>query len=464
MATPPTLPPINKSEWSDRSTTILKKILLIGVLIALLAIPLQMIMSVLSERQSRNRSAVAEITSTWGQPQTFIGPILTIPYRYRYKETEEKRIGDRIEKVEVDKVSREEARFLPLDLKIEGDLKSQVLHRGIYDAVVYTGSLHVSGRFDHPSFEEWNILPTDILMTEAMLSLAISDLRGTREELKVTIGETSFPFTPGSGLGLFSSGVHTRLKGLMVDRDSLAFEMELNLNGSKNIQFAPVGKMTEVILTSPWPDPKFAGSILPVSRDVSEKGFKATWKASYYSRSYPQQWLGFKDNQFFTPQIVENSMFGVELLSLIDSYRLVERSIKYGILFIVFSFTAFFLFEILSTVRIHPFQYTLVGFALCLFFLLLLSFSEFISFGLAYLLGAAASTLLITFYSAGVLSGLHRALIVAALLTVIYGFIYVILQLQDYSLLIGSLGLFAALSVVMFATRRIDWYAETVKK
>jgi inner membrane protein len=214
-----------------------------------------------------------------------------------------------------------------------------------------------------------------------------------------------------------------------------------------------------VTIKSKWPDPHFRGTFLPTERKIGADGFEAVWKVSYYGRSYPQQWSSLDGAGMIARDALNASLFGVDLITVVDSYRYVERSIKYGILFIVLVFTTFFLFEILAAIRIHPFQYTLVGVALCLFYLALLSLSELIPFGRAYLAGAAAATLMITAYSATALKSGLRALLVCIGLSGIYGFLYVILREQDYSLLIGTIGLFIALAIVMFATRGIDWYA-----
>jgi inner membrane protein len=216
-----------------------------------------------------------------------------------------------------------------------------------------------------------------------------------------------------------------------------------------------VGVNNYVHLKSTWPDPSFQGDFSPSHRSVDAKGFDAVWKIPYYGRSYPQQWT---DNEPLAKPGVASSLFGVDLIIALDSYRYVDRSIKYGILFITILFATFFLFEVVSKVQVHPFQYTLVGVALCLFYLALLALSEVVAFGAAYWIGAALSSLLISLYSAKALRSIGRAGIVALGLILVYGFLYVILMLQDYSLLVGTAGLFLVLAIVMYVTRNIDWY------
>jgi len=232
--------------------------------------------------------------------------------------------------------------------------------------------------------------------------------------------------------------------------------MSLTLNGSRSLRFAPAGVNNDIRLVSTWPDPSFQGAFLPVERKIGPEGFNAHWKVSYYGRSYPQQWT---DRNPVNSAGIAPSLFGVDLVPALDSYRHVERSIKYGVLFIVLLFAAFFLFEILSGVRIHPFQYALVGIALCLFYLGLLALSEVASFNAAYWTGALVASLLISLYSSKVLHSAARACLVAAGLAGVYAFLFVILRLQDYSLLVGTAGLFLVLAIVMFITRNIDWYA-----
>ena len=260
---------------------------------------------------------------------------------------------------------------------------------------------------------------------------------------------------PGSRLPGYEGGIFARIPMDQAPAGKMPFALQLALNGSHSMQFAPVGRQTTVRLESSWPDPKFQGAFLPLERSVSPDGFDATWSMSYYGRTFPQQWTGRDGSNPFEPQRIRASLFGVSLLSPVDHYRLVERSIKYGILFLVLVFTVFFLFEVRSGVRVHPVQYLLVGAALVLFFLLLLALSEMFAFGLAYAAGAAACTLLITCYSARALGGAGRALTVAAQLAVIYGLLYVILRQQDYALLLGSCGLFVMLAMVMYATRDV---------
>lgn len=435
------------------------KLALIGGLIILLCIPLGMIRTLLKERLQRRGAVVGEITSTWGRSQSLVGPVLSVPYRYSYQTWKDQRVDGQMQQVQVTETAVATAHFLPTGLSFDGSLEPSVLHRGIYEAVVFTGEMAVSGTFDRPDFSQWKVDPADVLWEDATMSLGITDLRGARDELVMTVGDARIALTPGTRIGGLPHGVQGPIGDALRTAESLPFSVSLDFNGSGGISFAPLGKKTEVRLVSPWPDPKFRGAFLPTERAVTAEGFEATWVVSFYGRSFPQQWSGREGQGAFSLQTVQPSLFGVDLIQVVDSYRFVERATKHAILIIVLVFTAFFLFEVRSPIRVHPFQYLLVGFALCLFYLVILSFSEFVPNGVAYLVGALAATTMIGLYSSKALKGGRRASLVTGQLCAIYLVLFIILRLQEYSLLLGTVVLFAALAAVMFLTRNIDWYA-----
>lgn len=444
--------------------SVLAKIGSIAILMLLLLIPLGMIDSLLDERLARRDSTINEITATWGKAQTIVGPVLIIPYRYLYRGWVEETIKKDDQEIRRQKEVIENrvanAYFLPSHLQIKGDLKPNQLHRGIYDAIVYTGNLTINGEFSKLDFSSFKVADKDILWDEAAISFALSDLRGTHETLMLEADKQKLALIPGSLVPNFVSGVQTTIKGLLNnEKRTLNIALNLVLNGSSGLQIAPLGIQNEVDLQSSWQDPSFNGAFLPTQRTLSTQGFKAQWQVSYYGRDYLQQWTDTINNEAFNSNAVNSSLFGLTLVSPIDSYRNVERSIKYGILFITLIFTAFFLFEVSGKIKIHPFQYLLVGAALCLFYLALLSLSEFIPFVVAYIIAALVSMILITLYSMAVLKNGKRGLLIAGGLVTTYGFLYITLQAVDYALLTGTIGLFMALSLVMYITRNIDWYA-----
>ena len=457
--TPP--PPLPKSQpsFGKRHSTIIK-LLGVGALVLILLIPLAMITGVLSERLQRRNEAVADITSSWGREQNLIGPVLGIPYQYKFKAVKETPAPDgKMERREVEETAVATAYFLPETLNITGDVQTQMLHRGIYNAAVFRAQLTLSGKFVPPDFGALKIDMKDVQWKDAFVTIAINDLRGTRDAIALNWGGTEHPLLPASQVPGYTTGATASLGTDKPIASEIEFSIPLDFNGSEGIFFAPFGVQNEATLKSNWPDPGFRGAFLPAERSVRPDGFDAKWKVSYYGRDYPQSWTSRNGNERFNTRSVTDSRFGTQFLSILDAYRYVERSIKYGVLFLVLVFTTFFLFEVTARQKIHPFQYLMVGAALCLFYLLLLSISEFIGFSWAYLIGAIASTMLITWYCRFFLGGGMHTLMIGAGLAGVYTFLYITLRQQDYALLMGAIALFIVLAVVMYVTRKVDWYA-----
>jgi inner membrane protein len=423
-------PPLPKSQpsFGKRNRTIIK-LLGVGLLVLVLLIPLLMITGVLNDRLMRRNEAVADITSSWGKEQNVIGPVLGIPFQYKFKAVKETPGPDgKLERREVEETAIGNAYFMPQALKIDGDVQTQTLHRGIYDAAVFRAQVTLSGKFAPPDFGPLKIDMKDVQWKDAFVTIAVNDLRGTREGLVLDWGGTKRSMLPGSQVPGYTTGATASLGGDKPIANEVTFSIPLDFNGSDGIFFAPFGVQNEAKLTSNWPDPAFRGSFLPAERLVRSDGFNATWKVSYYGRDYPQQWTSRGGNERFNVLSVTNSRFGANFLSVLDAYRYIERSIKYGVLFLVLVFTTFFLFEVTARQKIHPFQYLMVGAALCLFYLLLLSVSEFIGFGWAYLIATVASTILITWYCRFFLGGGVRTLMIRAGLAGVYTFLYITLR------------------------------------
>ena len=439
------------------------KLLGVGGLILLMLIPLAMIEGVLSDRLARRNEAVNEITASWGKEQNIIGPVLCVPYLHHGTVVRSVTLPDgRVETREVEETTVATAYFLPESLEITGDVQTQTLHRGIYDAAVFRGQIALTGKFPPPDMAALKIDAGDVLWKDAVVTLAVSDLRGTRESLMVDWGGKKIQLQPGSQLPGYTTGVTAQVGGDQPISAPSAFSIALDLNGSSGIFFAPFGMQNQVTLKSNWPDPGFRGAFLPAERTVRPDGFEARWKVSYYGRDYPQRWTSRVGNERFTTNSVTASLFGAQFLRLLDAYRYVERSIKYGVLFFVLVFTTFFLFEVTARQKIHPLQYLMVGAALCLFYLALLSASEFTGFSLSYLIATVAATGLITWYCSHFLGGGMRTLMIGGGLLGVYTFLYITLRQQDYALLMGTVALFVLLAVVMFVTRKVDWYARDV--
>jgi inner membrane protein len=454
-------PPLPKSQpfFKGRHSTMLK-LFGVGGLILVMLIPLLMIQGVLNDRLTRRNEAVEEITSSWGKEQNIIGPVLVVPYLHHGTVVRSVTLPDgRVETREVAETTVAYAYFLPDSLEITGDVQTQTLHRGIYDAAVFRGLINVSGKFPIPDMAALKIDPKDVLWKDATVTLAVSDLRGTRESLTLDWGGKKIQLQPGSQLPGYTTGITAAVGSEQAIAAPMTFSVALDLNGSSGIFFAPFGVQNTVALKSNWPDPGFFGAFLPAERNIRTDGFDANWKVSYYGRDYPQRWTSRVGNERFTTLAVSNSLFGTRFIRVLDAYRYVERSIKYGVLFFVLVFTTFFLFEVTARQKIHPLQYLMVGAALCLFYLALLSASEFISFTAAYFIATVAATGLITWYCSHFLGGGGRTLIIGGGLIGVYTFLYITLRQQDYALLMGTVALFILLSVVMWVTRKVDWYA-----
>jgi inner membrane protein len=423
------------------------KSVLVGILILLLLAPLAMVGGLIHERQETREEAEREVSGKWGSSQTLAGPVLLVPYVVRT--TDEKGRTH---------VTTSHATLLPRKLEIEGDLAPEIRYRGIYEVPLYAAALDFRGEFALDELEPLGIPPGDVRWADATLSVGVPDPRGIRETVRLAWNGSELDFEPGAGTGsVFQSGIHARVGEHLGAGPALAqpFRFELALNGSSHLSFVPVGQDTQVKLSSVWPDPSFTGAFLPNSRSVTPDGFTADWKLYYLGRSYPQQWKrGDVDSGMLL-----TSAAGVDLILPVDEYQKSMRSAKYGILFLVLTFGAYFLFEVLGRLRIHPFQYLLVGFALVLFYVLLLSLSEHVGFAAAYAAASLATIALIVAYSGFVLASASKVSGMAALLVGLYVYLYVLLQLGDYALLLGAVGLFAALATVMWITRRVDWYA-----
>jgi len=437
--------------WLQRRALVFK---LMGVAFIglLLFIPLGMVQSTLDERQGRQAEAVSEITQTWGGSQRVAGPVLVVPYTYKVPGIESQVIQGRRIEVQVEQERRGEAVFLPERLAVEGTVVPSMRKRGIYVTPVYAAKLSISGKFAAPVFDFITVRGVEPLWGQARVCLAMSDLRGTQQDLVLTWGTEAVALQPGARFSGMGAGVHAPVK--LTAGEGREFALELALNGSEALQFLPLGRQTEVKLASTWADPSFGGAYLPTEREVGAAGFSAAWRVSYYGRSFPQQWIEGGETQPSVEKI-EETAFDVSLMQPVNAYRTVERAIKYGVLFITLVFTTFFLFEAVCRVRLSALNYLLVGAALCLFYLGLLALAEFTAFGVAYALAAGVSTLLIAWYARQILKSGPRACLVGGMLGGVYGYLYFVLQMEDFALLAGTGALFAVLAAVMWATRKL---------
>jgi inner membrane protein len=429
-----------------RSSQMLR-VLSVGLLALLLQIPIGMIGDRVAERQSRRDEAVAEVSSKWGNAQVLTGPVLVLPYTHRWVSPNEK--GE-----PVTHTDPRDAVFLPERLHTRGRVDSETRHRGIFAIPVYHLDLAVEGEFARPDFSKLGVEPAAVAWERAHLVIGISDVRAIQQESAVSWNGTSVPFLPGTG-AFFDGGpgVHARV-GVPDEGDPIAFSFPLALNGSRAISFAPFGQTTVVELESNYPHPSFQGNWLPSERTVTDASFTAKWSIPFLGRNFPQAWSGGSMHD-----AIESSRFGVELIDPVDHYRMAERSVKYAGLFILLTFAAVWLIEVLANVRVHPIQYLMLGSALCLFYLLELSLSEHLGFPISYALASVSIIAMVAAYCAVILHRVSRAAVVGSGVALLYAYLYTLLMNEDYALLAGSIGLFLILAAIMHATRHVDWYS-----
>ena len=427
-------------------TNVYLKLGTILFLIILFLLPTAMIQSLIFEREERQNEAISEVSSKWGEAQTLAGPFISVPYYKLVKETSSKDGTEKVIRM------TEYLHFLPSKLSISGELYPDKRYRSIYEVVVYNSKLQISGLFNNIDFSNLDIKPQDIQFDKAEFVLGINDLRGIEEQVTLLWNQDKSYFNPGvTSNDVVESGINAAINLDSLDNAAYQFDLTLELKGSQLLYFTPVGKVTDIALSSKWQNPSFNGAFLPDSRTIDANGFNAKWNVLHLNRNFPQVWTGNRHS-------IQSASFGVDLLLPVDSYQKSYRSIQYAILFIGLTFMVFFFIEVLNKVFIHPIQYILVGVALLVFYTLLLSISEHIQYNLAFIVSASATLLIIAGYIKAILKSNQLVLLISGILTILYTFIFVLIQLQDYALLIGSIGIFIILGLVMYFSRKIDWY------
>jgi inner membrane protein len=459
------------NRWLQESIII--KLFSIAFLILVLLIPASWIEDLIYERQQRADAVIDEVADKWSASQKLSGPILVIPY------TKEEVIDLGKGEKEI-RQTTEKAFFLPEKLVVDGNVAPETLHRGIFDAVVYQSSLKIKASFLKPDFQSLQIPDNHIHWKDAQMIFGITDLRGISDNPTFLSGERSLTAEPSNNIGVGTridretrlygeynsetnastvagTGVITKLNWQGPESFDGDFSSDLKLKGSRRLDFVPTGKTTTVKLTGTWNSPSFDGEFLPTEREITDTSFSSTWNILHFNRPFSQQWVG-------SNQELSGADFGVKLLIPVDQYQKSIRTSKYAVLVILLTFMALFLVEITQKIRIHPFQYILIGAALIIYYTLLLSFSEHMGYDIAYVVASLATVTLISLYSTTFLIKKRMTILFSSLLVVFYGFIYIIILQQDFSLLLGSIGLFLIIATVMYFSRNVRWYtAETVK-
>ncbi|MBK8792101.1 MAG: cell envelope integrity protein CreD [Holophaga sp.] len=421
----------------------------------LLLIPLSMIQGQIEARNQRQAEVKANVAASAAGRQQLVGPLLVVAYTEQVThETTNEKTGQTLRKTT--EVQGHQV-LAPKDLQIQGEAHVEERHRGLYKAQLYHLNAKLTGRFAIPSDFGLDLSRRSITLGRSYLVVGIPDLRGLRKQPRLTWDGKAFDVGTTAKWSNVPHGIQADLGKLDIrETRSFDFELPLELTGSQSLSIAPVGENTQMSLRSDWPSPSFGGRFLPLDHQIGDQGFVAHWQVSALARNLDRI-LRTEGNAS------TEEAFEVAFIEPVNVYLQTERAVKYGFLFVGMTFAGFFFFELLRRLRIHPMQYLLVGFALAMFFLLLLSLTEHIPFLWAYLAASGASIVLLGTYLVHVLRSAKHGLGFAAGLTLLFGVLYGLLMSEDNALLMGSVLLFAALATVMLATRRLDWYGLSEK-
>jgi len=403
-------------------------------------IPTNFIMALVKEREGRQQEAIIDISNKWAGKQVITGPIIMLPYN-NYSKNEK---GETV-------VNKAVSYFLPDKSDISSKIFPEKRHRGIYQVIVYRSDIAINGKFKPLDLLQLKIVPENIIWNEAALLFKVQDnLRGINEDLLVKWNDSNYVFNPQLPGQTAISDAFVAAVPLSADEavKEHSFQLKFSVNGSEQLAFSTAARENKLQMESTWPDPSFTGVKLPDTREVKGSGFVANWK--YMNRSVPMVW----NNNIYD---LSASFIGTDLLIPVDSYNKTERSVKYALLCIILTFAAFFLIESIYKRSLHLVQYGLAGLALVLFYTLLLSISEYTGFNFAYLIAGVATIGLVTWYVGSVMKSSKLATFISFVLAVVYSYIFIIIQLQDYALLMGSIGLFIALAIIMFFSRKLQW-------
>ncbi|WP_229707656.1 cell envelope integrity protein CreD [Sphingobacterium alkalisoli] len=483
---PPQLPPNVPSFWEKIFNSVLLKLGVIFFLILLLLLPMSLVDDLIRERKYREQDVTAEISSKWGREQVISSPILAIPYDYVRETTErdEKGKDNIIKSIEQDWIF-----LLPNQVNIKTNVTPEYLKRGIYQSVVYNAQVEMAGDFSGLEQEKLGTDLNSVRWKDAKLVFGIRDLKGLLSSPTLTWDTTMMEIgTFEKTLQLFESNLVANIPLSDIGDTQKSFSIKMDLRGSKSLNYFPIANQTSIYVAGRWNNPSFNGGYLPEDRSVEADQFKATWKIPSFNRSLPAQWEGnpgrlysfsgidLNESRYFAQDELPTEMSSatnttgsftrssdadmvqINFLPEVNNYQKTTRVAKYGILVIILTFASLFFTEILKKRRIHIIQYILIGVAMVLFYSLLLAISEYLNFNIAYVLAAVATVGLITSFIKSITKDLKIALLFAGILCLFYGFIFVLMQLRDYSLIVGTIGIFIILAVLMRVSTRINWY------
>lgn len=447
-----TNPQPNKfGNWLKNSIT--ARMIIVGILVLVLLIPLTYVNLLIEERGYRQNHVVNEINSKWGDEVIIYGPILKVPYKtYSEKSTFNEKNQTYLKETQT---HINYAYIFPETLDTKADVNSKKLYLGNFESAVFTTNIILSGNFNALDLSSKDINKEDIVWNKASMLYKTTNLKGIKTEMEISLNgykydlETNFSDNNNK---LSLDELETSNINEELIKSDFNFNMSITYDGSESIRIIPVGKTTKMQMVSNWADPGFIGNYSPndETRSITKNGFKVDWKVLSINRAFSQTYVNKIPN-------LKQFAFGTKFVVLVDEYQKSERSAKYGFLVIGLTFLLFFLIQTMSKISIHPFQYLMIGLALVMFYTLLVSISEHSNFLKAYLIAGISVVTLITVYSKSILKNIKFPMLIGLSLTSLYSFIYVIIQLENYALLVGSIGLFVILALVMLVSRKIDW-------
>ncbi len=432
--------------------TLTIRAMIVGVIALVMLIPLVMMQGVVDERNGLYSNVLHDIANTWGGQQLLQGPVLVVPFVEKHVSKETIKDDNGEEKIKTKtKYLTKYAIHLPKDLNIEVKLAEQHRKRGIYKSLVYEAELSLAGGFDRLDIHSMSDYIHRIDWDKAYIVLGLSDTRAINEVSSLNWNGNEIGYSPGTKVTeILSHGFHASLKDLNAESEQHVFNTKVSINGSQGFRFAPFGENTIVNMKSSWPHPSFQGMTLPTNYEITADGFTSSWTIPHLARNYPQSWV-YADQNYHLGEFTA----GVDLFEPVFLYSKVTRAVKYGILFVGLTFLTFLIFELTTQTRLHYVQYGLIGVALTLFYLVLLSIAEHTAFLTAYIIAAIINIGLITIYTGAALKNWTRAGVIFVLLSALYTVLYSLLQLEDYALLMGTMLLLFVLIVLMYVTRNL---------
>jgi inner membrane protein len=452
--------------------SLLFKTLVVFGLMLLIGIPLAMINATISERMRFRDEAVRSVAADSVRAQSILGPILVLPYTEEYEELVPVVEGKPEKTKTVQHLLNKQTLVFPNEMRVNGAIETDRRYRGIHKILVYSGQYSFAGDFRLPRLDgfERTQPQSRLLLGRPYIAMSIEDVRGVRNIPTINWGDAKHEFQQGSGLAGFPQGLHALLEPVdLKEGGTVKFAFDLGLDGIERQQFVPLAKNNQFTIKSNWPHPQFGGHFLPSpkNRRIDDNGFQASWNISSLSTAAQQEAVQGINRGKAAPRPGQASEgvhgdidhFTIAFIEPINIYSQADRATKYGLLFVALTFAAFFVFEIMKQLPIHPVQYLLVGLALALFFLMLVSLSEHLDFLPAYLLASSACICLCGFYISHVLRNWRRGLAFGSGLTLLYGALFGLLSSENNALVLGSALLFAVLSAIMVITRKVDWYS-----